>query len=142
MTRSLRVPEPFAAACFLYDRATQSVLLHKRDGNTTVNPHKWAFFGGHAEPGETDVQCCLRELKEEIGLSLRPRDLKRLRRYMNTEARQYRVVFYVEKRVELSELVLNEGAGFAWIELAKVEALDLSARSREDLRYFIARIAR
>jgi 8-oxo-dGTP pyrophosphatase MutT (NUDIX family) len=142
MTRGLRVPEPFAAACFLYDRATQSVLLHQRDGNTTVNPNKWAFFGGHCEPGETDVACCLRELKEEIGLSLRPRDLKRLRRYMNSELGQYRVVFYVEKRVELADLVLSEGAGFAWIELAKVETLDLSARARDDLRYFIERISR
>src|SRR5579872_2133285 len=104
MTRGLRVPEPFAAACFLYDRATQSVLLHKRDGKTSVNPHKWAFFGGRGEPGETDVACCLRELEEEIGLSLRPRDLRRLRRYMNVEAKHYRVVFYVEKRIELSEL--------------------------------------
>ena len=142
MTRGLRVPEPFGAACFLYDRATQSVLLHRRDGKTTVNPHKWALFGGHGEPGETDVACCLRELEEEIGLRLEPRELKRLRRYMNAEARQYRVVFYVEKRVELAELVLGEGAGFAWVELAKLDALDLSARAREDLRYFVERLKR
>ena len=140
MTEGLRVPEPFAAACFLYDRASRSILLHKRDGNAPVNPNKWAFFGGHGEPGETDVACCLRELEEEISLRLQPHELRRLRSYMNIDANQYRVVFYVEKRVELADLVLGEGEGFAWIELAKVEELDLSARAREDIRYFIERV--
>ncbi len=142
MAEGLRVSEPFAAGCFLYDRDRQSVLLHKRDGNAPVNPSKWAFFGGHGEPGETDVACCLRELAEEIGLVLQAADLRRLRSYMNTEAGQYRVVFYVEKRVELDQLVLGEGEGFAWIELSKVDELDLSARARDDLRYFCQHIAR
>jgi 8-oxo-dGTP diphosphatase len=141
MTEGLRVPEPFAAACFLYDRASRSVLLHKRDNKAPVNPNKWAFFGGHGEPGETDVACCLRELEEELGLVLEARELRRLRSYMNTDAKQYRAVFYVEKRVELDQLVLGEGEGFAWIELAKVEELDLSTRARDDLRHFREHIA-
>ncbi len=35
----------------------------------------WAFPGGHLEYGETPLQCAAREVKEEIGIDLRPEDL-------------------------------------------------------------------
>ena len=128
--------ENFWAGGFLYNRAAQSVFLHKRDGNTPINPHKWAFFGGQSEMGESYVECFVRELEEEIGLRVRFNEARPLREYMNTLVNQYRVVFYVESAVPVERLVLGEGAGFAWIELSQVEQLDLADRTREDLRYF------
>lgn len=137
MATGVLLPDPFQAGCFLYDHASHSVLLHKRDGKTPVNPHKWAFFGGRGLPGETDVDCCVRELREEIGLRVQGSDLKRLRSYMNHDHNLYRVVFYLERRVELDQLVLGEGAGFAWIDLAKIDDMDLTQATRADIRYFL-----
>jgi 8-oxo-dGTP pyrophosphatase MutT (NUDIX family) len=128
--------ENFWAGGFLYDRDARSVFLHKRDGNTPINPYKWAFFGGQNESGESHVECFVRELEEEIGLRVRIDEAKRLREYMNTLVNQYRVVFYVESSVPVEKLVLGEGAGFAWVDLSRVEQLDLADRTREDLRYF------
>ena len=139
MATATRIDGPFQAACFLYDRAAHAVLLHKRDGNTSVNPHKWAFFGGRALAGETDVDCCLRELREEIGLHVTAGDLVRLRSYWNEEHALHRVVFYVEKAVPLEDLVLGEGAGMAWVELAQVMALDLTGPTRADIGHFMER---
>lgn len=104
---------PFSAAAFLYDPATQSLLLHLRDDNAPEHPNSWAFFGGRGEAGETDVDCCLRELKEEVGLTLRPDELQRLGEYLVAEPRDFQITFYAEKAVRLDQLVLSEGAGFA-----------------------------
>jgi 8-oxo-dGTP diphosphatase len=136
---SYRDHEVFWAGGFLYDRDTRSIFLHKRDGNTPASPNKWAFFGGRSEPGETDVDCFVREMQEEIGLRLQPGEVKRLREYMNTDANQYRVVFYVEKAVPVDQLVLGEGEGFAWIKLSDVSGFDLANKTRDDIEYFLER---
>jgi 8-oxo-dGTP pyrophosphatase MutT (NUDIX family) len=134
------IGEPFQAAFFLYDEKGRSVLLHKRDGNTTINPNKWALFGGRAQEGETDVACCLREVSEEIGLLLQPDDILRLRRYLNTGHNLLRVVFFARRAVSTEDLTLGEGAGFAWIRLDDVQGLDLTEQARDDLRHFIEHI--
>jgi 8-oxo-dGTP diphosphatase len=128
--------QPFSASAFLYDPVTQSLLLHLRDEKAPTYPNTWAFFGGLGEPGETDVECCLRELREEIGLDLQPHELQRLREYVVTERQQYHVVFYAEKAVPLDKLVLGEGAGFAWVALTEVANLPMNKYARDDVRYF------
>ena len=128
--------QPFSAGAFLYDPATQSLLLHLRDEMAPTNPNTWAFFGGRGEPGETDVECCLRELREEIGLDLQPHELQRLREYVVIERQEYKVIFYAEKAVHLDKLVLGEGAGFAWVPLTEVPNLPMNKYHRDDVRYF------
>jgi 8-oxo-dGTP diphosphatase len=132
---------PFSSAVFLYDPVTHSVLLHLRDDKAPTDPNMWAFFGGGGEPGETDVECCLRELREEIGLDLQPHELQRLREYADTEQQEYQVTFYAEKAVPLDKLVLGEGAGFAWVPLTEVEKLPMSKHTRDDIRYFAAQLS-
>ena len=128
--------QPFSAGAFLYDPVTQSLRLHLRDEKAPTNPNTWAFFGGRRELGKTDVECCLRELREEIGLDLQPHELQRLREYFVTERQEYRVIFYVEKAVHLDKLVLGEGAGFAWVALTEIANLPMSKYNRDDIRYF------
>jgi len=131
---------PFSAAVFLYDPVTDSVLLHLRDEKTSTYPNTWAFFGGRGEPGETDVECCLRELREEIGLNLQPHELQRLREYVVTERQEYQVIFYAEKAVSLDRLALGEGAGFAWVPLTEVANLPMNKYNRDDIRFFATKL--
>lgn len=128
---------PHASAGFLYDRAQHRVLLHLRDGNTKYSPNQWAFFTGLSEDGETSVQTFCRELKEEIGLTIVPSDAKFLREYLNEERNTYRHVFFVERAVPLSRLVLGEGAGMDWVPLERVFDLPLTEKTASDLRYFL-----
>ncbi|MEJ3741718.1 NUDIX domain-containing protein [Actinomycetes bacterium KLBMP 9797] len=44
------------------------ILLQLRDGNTSIDPHRWCLPGGAVEPGETPAVAALRELLEETGL--------------------------------------------------------------------------
>jgi ADP-ribose pyrophosphatase YjhB (NUDIX family) len=61
-------PRVAAGALFFDDQ--DNVLLVKptyKDG--------WDIPGGYVEPGETPVEACQREIKEELGLELSPRRL-------------------------------------------------------------------
>jgi 8-oxo-dGTP pyrophosphatase MutT (NUDIX family) len=132
--------DKFWAGGFLYDPAQSAVFLHKRDGNTKINPNKWAFFGGLNEGKETFKECFARELHEEIGLSVSEHQIIPLCSYMNTELNTFRVVFYVESQVDVSDLKLGEGAGFGWIIVSDLSKYDLTDKTKDDLEVFIARI--
>jgi 8-oxo-dGTP pyrophosphatase MutT (NUDIX family) len=134
---AIQLHTEFWAGGFLYDRVQASVFLHHRDGNTRMNPHKWAFFGGHSEAGETYLACFVREIAEEIGLHIEPEQAVYLREYLNPLVNQYRVVFYIETDIAADRLVLGEGAGFGWFRLDEVHRLDLAQKTREDLVYFV-----
>ncbi len=129
-------PEKFWAGGFLYNRKDGTILLHHRDMNTKINPDKWAFFGGLNEGSETFVQCFMRELREEIGLSIMSKQAILLREYLNTDMGTYRVIFYVESDISKDELTLGEGAGFDWIPLSEVPDYDLTDKTRDDLQFF------
>jgi 8-oxo-dGTP pyrophosphatase MutT (NUDIX family) len=57
------------------DDGAPCFLITKRP--TTLRRHagQWALPGGHLDPGETRLECALRELEEELGLALGPDSL-------------------------------------------------------------------
>lgn len=46
------------------------ILLQKRSANKQMNPNKWGLCAGHVEASESIVDAALRELEEEIGLTV------------------------------------------------------------------------
>lgn len=46
------------------------ILAAQRPATASL-PLKWEFPGGKLEPGETAEECLLRELREELGISVR-----------------------------------------------------------------------
>ena len=131
------VPQQFSSLGFLYNQEAKSVLLHLRDGNTKINPHKWAFFGGSSEGKETPTETFIREMKEELGIDLQPEKIVFVRDYLNEELETHRYVFYAESALKKSLMRLGEGADFAWIPLANVFQYDLTDHSKNDLLFFV-----
>lgn len=122
---------------FLFNPKTKCVLLHQRDEKAAINPNKWAFFGGLNEGDENPVQGFVRELFEEIGLSVKETSVIQLRDYLNKELDTYRYVYYVESEALISDLVLGEGRGFDWVPLLQLSDYDLTEKTKEDLEYFL-----
>ena len=58
-------PEPVVGCFILNDK--HEILLVK----SYKRPDKWVVMGGHIELGETIAQTAVREVKEEVGLSVR-----------------------------------------------------------------------
>lgn len=130
--------ESFYAGGFFYNPVKKEVLLHQRDGNTKINPYRWAFFGGLNEGEETPTQTFIREIQEELGVQLQESEVIPLCDYFNEEQNEWRYVFYVVSEKLKSEMVLREGADFDWIPLEKVFEYDLSDKSDQDLRTFLS----
>lgn len=127
----------FWAGGFLYNPEINSVLLHKRDTQTKINPNQWAFFGGLNEGNETPKQVFARELQEELTVEIPGEEIKPLCDYFNEELRTYRYVFFVESDLEKSKMSLREGEGFDWILLNKVFDYDLTEKTKRDLKTFM-----
>lgn len=128
---------PHYAGGFLFNPATNSVLLHLRDHNTKFAPGMWSFFGGLAEGSETPSEAFVRELKEELAITIAESELIPLRSYLNEKLQTYRHVFYVESALPKSAMTLGEGAGFDWVSLTEAFSYDLTDKVRDDLTFFV-----
>lgn len=58
-------------ACGLLVRNGRVLLVHRSSAKTS-NPNVWDLPGGHLEPGENSRQALVRELQEELSVSITP----------------------------------------------------------------------
>ena len=132
----------FYSGGFFYNPNKREILLHKRDGNTKINPHKWTFFGGLSEDEDIGkpIQTFIREIKEELSVKLSEEEIIPLCDYLNERENTWRNVFYVISDKPKSEMILGEGAEFDWISLDKIFEYDLSERTIQDLNTFLQTI--
>jgi 8-oxo-dGTP diphosphatase len=59
----------------------EEILVYRRDTNTRIYPLSIDLPGGGREPGETPFQTFQREVKEEFGLTIEPKDVVAVRHY-------------------------------------------------------------
>ncbi|EQD30894.1 NUDIX hydrolase, core domain protein [mine drainage metagenome] len=77
----------------------------------------WGNIGGSIEPGETALQACIREMKEEIGIDLKPEDFTPVgvKKSPDGALRKWTVEFYAASIDGNTEIHLNnESRGYAW----------------------------
>lgn len=46
------------------------LMLHRIKKNVDINKNKWIGVGGRFIEGESSLECCIREIKEETGLDV------------------------------------------------------------------------
>lgn len=81
----------------------------QRDANPDIPfPEHWEFPGGTREPGESDLDCGLREVGEEIGLWLSEADITWRALYPSLRYPGYLNAFYVATLGEAPTLLLGE----------------------------------
>jgi mutator protein MutT len=106
-----------AAGGCIIAKDTHRILLQQRtlDGSF---PRNWGFFGGKVEAKENVAQALLRELTEEIALSVEDDIIKiyPLDQYhtRNGEFSYYSFAILVEK--EFIPSINHESGGYAWVD--------------------------
>jgi 8-oxo-dGTP pyrophosphatase MutT (NUDIX family) len=101
-----------AAGVFLLTPDGRVILQLRDDIPGIDNPGMITSFGGAAEPGETPLQCALREIAEETGLRPAPDALHYLDALSKRDFRGNLTacVFYTLGGIEPASLSVTEGA--------------------------------
>ncbi len=94
------------------------VLMQRRSQSKENNPGKWdVSVAGHLSAGEGSVQAALREIREEIGLTLASDDLsyqftvteEQILNNGNYIDREFHDVYFAHKEIDLAALSFNDG---------------------------------
>jgi 8-oxo-dGTP pyrophosphatase MutT (NUDIX family) len=108
------------------------ILLQERDEHPPIDPEKWGLAGGHVEAGEDFEAAACRELLEETGVRLRPRDLELLGEFTVDHRAAYGTwdrmqVFVAATDLTDSDIECHEGRQIVFVEPEVARGLDLSA---------------
>jgi ADP-ribose pyrophosphatase YjhB (NUDIX family) len=117
----------------IFDPARQKVLLTRRADNG-----KWCLPSGHMEAGESAVEACVREVKEETGLDVRIRrlvgiytDPNRLLEYPDGN-KFHLVALHFEAEVTGGELTLSdETTAYGYFTIPEIAEMDMLEIHRE-----------
>ena len=117
------------ASCVIFCDSHNRLGLQLRDAfDHTPAPGQWGTFGGQIEAGETPKEAAIRELDEEIGIRLSTAQLTP--HAIAASPRGVRLYSHICTRtIEPSEIVLKEGAGFAFLTRAQIATLPVLRRA-------------
>ncbi len=77
---ALQPGEYHLAASLWVVNARGELLIQKRAATKKIAPNKWSITGGAVRAGETSLEGCIREVGEEIGLTVCAQDIELLTR--------------------------------------------------------------
>jgi 8-oxo-dGTP diphosphatase len=87
--------------------------------------YKYEFPGGKVEPGETDEEALIREIKEELNLLI---EIKRVFITVDHAYPDFKLTMHSFLCTPLSsELVLKEHQQFQWLHVSELDGLDWAA---------------
>ena len=86
---------------------------------------KYASTGGHAKSGETGLQGMITEIKEEIGLDVKPEELKLIYTGREDKEQVFFDLFFLKKDIDIKNLTLQkeEVDSVEWLSIDEIDAL-------------------
>ena len=118
------------------------VLLQKRTSDAPRWPSMWAVFGGNFYSDESPEDAAVREVEEELGISLCVDSIEfvcKIAVHVGDRT-GYAHYFAAPLTVPLKEIRLQEGGGFALFESKELEGLSLIPHAREALEHFFKQL--
>ena len=101
------------------------VLLEKRSANKRFDPNKWALCAGHVDAGESLESAALREMKEEVGISINQNELIPFaERSISIKETNSHITYYYYVKLNLKEtdfiIQEEELSEVKWFDIDKV----------------------
>jgi len=112
------------------ERADHRLLIGQRRGGDT-SPLKWEFPGGKAQDGEGLEEALARELREELGVTLKKsREIARVRHQYANFPEELEIHFFAAEIVE-AEVEPKTFEQVAWVLPKELGQYDFLAANRE-----------
>ena len=118
-------------------------LISQRSADRPMHPLMWECVGGSVLKGEDSLSGALREIKEEVGLSLSPGDGKLIRSTVGRKINGIRFsdildvwLFQYDGPVLLAEATTKEVAKTAWLNQNQIKDLYVNGELVDTLGYF------
>lgn len=96
---------------------------------------KWGLFGGWSESNETPQETILREIDEELGVTLNPDHLTFLRTFTFPDIGTANVFHYPVQN-ELDDAILTEGITFEFLTPDEIATKPVPNNHREILTWY------
>ena len=115
-------------------------LIQQRTDDAPLWPGMWGLWGGGIEEGESASQAGIRELQEELDVTVLPEELQLFKKYHFQSRRTGKMV---DKHVFVLpfnpkwKIILGEGKGYAFFNKDELASLPFADRPREFLLDYI-----
>lgn len=114
-----------------YEKSCGAVVFRKYHGNTELllikhaNGGHWSFPKGHVEPGETEVETAVREVKEETGIDIMvDASFREIVSYSPKKDTQKDVVYFLAMAKNYNFTPQPEEiAQIKWVEISRVHSI-------------------
>ena len=100
-------------------------VLAVQRAETMSNPLKWEFPGGKIKAGEKEEECIKREIKEELGLTIKAKERLESNVHPYSESLQIELIPFLCEITDGS-LELAEHKAHLWLNPFELETLDWS----------------
>jgi len=107
--------------CALILNETGQILVVQRS-RSMKPPLKWEFPGGKIEAGETPEACLIREIQEELNVTIEILEPRRSHVY-HYPALSIQLMPFIA-RIVSGQIVLQEHAQFQWVDKLTLSQLD------------------
>ena len=127
------LPYKIAVLCYLYDRDGRLLLLHRVK---PPNKDLYSPIGGklHMDLGESPLQCALREIEEEVDVTLSPADVGLAGLISETgygnEHHWLMFLYEVRRPVEVHRMEFREGR-LEWHSFDSIDKLPIPRTDRD-----------
>ena len=82
-------------------------LIQKRSIDKSMFPDIWDLNMGHVTAGEKSIDAAIREIKEEIGVTIQLHEMNFVNRIVRDDVNHIMDIWKVNKDIEIRELVLK-----------------------------------